>query len=71
MTILVVSHDVGVVAQHVDQVACLNRRLVAHGRLQEIMTSEVLACMYGPQAALVGHGEIPHIVVRQHRPQEE
>lgn len=71
ITILVVSHDVGVVAQHVDQVACLNRRLVAHGRLKEIMTSEVLACMYGAQAALVGHGEIPHIVVRHHGPEEK
>jgi ABC-type Mn2+/Zn2+ transport system ATPase subunit len=37
MTILVVSHDVGVVAQHVDQVACLIRRLVAHGRPQEVL----------------------------------
>jgi len=70
MTILVVSHDVGVVAQHVDQVACLNRRLVAHGRPQEVMSGEVLQCMYGPEAALVGHGEVPHLVVRRHGPHE-
>ncbi len=68
ITILVVSHDVGVVAEHVDQVACLNRRLVAHGRPEEVLSGEVLACMYGPQAALVGHGELPHIVVQRHRP---
>jgi ABC-type Mn2+/Zn2+ transport system ATPase subunit len=66
ITILVVSHDVGVVAQHVDQVACINRRLVAHGRPEEVLSGEVLECMYGPQAALVGHGELPHIVVQQH-----
>jgi zinc transport system ATP-binding protein len=66
ITILVVSHDVGVVAQHVDQVACLNRRLVAHGRPREILDSEVLTCMYGPQAALVGHGDMPHMVFRHH-----
>lgn len=71
MTILVVSHDVGVVAQHVDQVACLNRRLVAHGRPQEVLAGEVLECMYGPQAALVGHGEVPHMVVRRHGPHQE
>jgi zinc transport system ATP-binding protein len=71
MTILVVSHDVGVVAQHVDQVACLNRRLVAHGRPQEVLDGDVLQCMYGPQAALVGHGEIPHLVVRRHGSQQE
>jgi zinc transport system ATP-binding protein len=66
MTILVVSHDVGVVAQHVDQVACINRRLVAHGRPEEVLSGEVVECMYGPQAALVGHGQVPHIVVQQH-----
>jgi zinc transport system ATP-binding protein len=71
MTILVVSHDVGVVAQHVDQVACLNRRLIAHGRPQEMLDGEVLECMYGPQATLLGHGEVPHIVVRRHGPHEE
>jgi zinc transport system ATP-binding protein len=68
ITILVVSHDVGVVAQHVDQVACVNRRLVAHGRPEEALSGEVLACMYGPQAALVGHGELPHVVVQRHEP---
>jgi len=70
MTILVASHDVGVVAQHVDRVACLNRRLVAHGRPQEVLSGEVLQCMYGSQAALVGHGEVPHMVVRRHGPHE-
>jgi zinc transport system ATP-binding protein len=67
ITILVVSHDVGVVAQHVDQVACVNRRLVAHGRPEQVLRGEVLECMYGPQAALMGHGELPHIVVQRHR----
>jgi ABC-type Mn2+/Zn2+ transport system ATPase subunit len=70
MTILVVSHDVGVVAQHVDQVACLNRQLVAHGRPDEVLGGEVLECMYGPQAAFVGHGDFPHVVVQRHGPQE-
>jgi zinc transport system ATP-binding protein len=68
ITILVVSHDVGVVAQHVDQVACINRRLVAHGRPEQVLRGEVLECMYGPQAALMGHGEVPHMVVRRHGP---
>jgi zinc transport system ATP-binding protein len=65
MTVVVVSHDVGVVAQHVNQVACLNRRLVAHGRPGEVLRPDVLECMYGRQAALLGHGDLPHIVVRQ------
>ena len=70
MTILVVSHDVGVVAQHVDQVACLNRQLVAHGRPDDVLGGEVLECMYGPQAAFVGHGDFPHVVVQRNGPQE-
>lgn len=70
MTVIVVSHDVGVVAQHVSQVACLNRRLVAHGRPAEVLRPDMVECMYGRQAALVGHGDIPHMVVRRHEPGE-
>jgi zinc transport system ATP-binding protein len=68
MTMIVVSHDVGVVAQHVSQVACLNRRLVAHGRPAEVLRPDVLECMYGGEAALVGHGDLPHVVIRHHEP---
>jgi len=71
MTVVVVSHDVGVVAQHVNRVACMNRRLVAHGLPTEVMRPDVLECMYGGEAALVGHGDMPHIVVRRERSAEE
>jgi len=70
MTVIAVSHDVGVVAQHVSQVVCLNRRMVAHGRPAEVLRPDVLECMYGRQAALVGHGELPHVVVRHHDPEQ-
>ncbi len=65
ITIVLVSHDVGVVAQHVDAVACLNRRLVAHGRPAEVLDSETLACMYGHDAMFFGHGEVPHMIVER------
>ncbi len=65
MTILVVSHDIGVVARYSDSVACINQRIELHGRPEEV-TGSVLACMYGPQAALLGHGVVPHIVVGDH-----
>jgi zinc transport system ATP-binding protein len=68
MTVIVVSHDVGVVAQHVSQVACVNRRVVVHGRPAEVLHPDVLECMYGRGGALVGHGEFPHIVVQRHAP---
>ncbi len=66
LTVLVVSHDVGVVARHVDTVACLNRTLVVHGRPAEVLRPDVLECMYGGQATVVGHGDLPHIVVHRH-----
>ena len=66
ITVVVVSHDVGVVARHVDQVACMNRRLIVHGRPAEVLQPEVLECMYGEAATLVGHGDVPHIVVAHH-----
>jgi zinc transport system ATP-binding protein len=67
MTIIVVSHDVGVVASYVDGVACLNRRLVAHGRPAEVLGSKELAQMYGCDAMFFHHGRVPHVVVGNDR----
>ncbi len=67
VTILLATHDIGVVTELVDRVACLSKRLVAHGRPQEVLTEEVLQCMYGRETLLLGHGEVPHIVLPRHR----
>jgi zinc transport system ATP-binding protein len=67
ITILVVSHDVGVVASYVDGVACVNRRLIAHGRPDEVLGSEELAQMYGCEAMFFHHGRVPHLVVEKER----
>ncbi|MFZ2097770.1 MAG: metal ABC transporter ATP-binding protein [Anaerolineales bacterium] len=67
ITILVVSHDVGVVASYVDGVACVNRRLVAHGRPDEVLGSEELAQMYGCEAMFFHHGRVPHLVVEKEK----
>jgi zinc transport system ATP-binding protein len=66
MTVVVVSHDVGVVARHVGRVACMNRRLIMHGRPAEVLDPQVLECAYGGEAVLVGHGRVPHLVVSHH-----
>ncbi len=63
MTLILVSHDVGVVSRYVSAVACLNRRLVAHGRPQEVLGSDALEGMYGCDAIFFQHGEVPHMVV--------
>jgi len=63
LTIVMVSHDIGVVSQCVDQIACLNRVLVAHGRPTEALTPNALECMYGRHAMLAGHGPTPHVLL--------
>lgn len=65
LTILMVSHDVTVVSQYTDQVACLNRRLMVHGKPDEVMDQVALECMYGQGAIFFAHGDVPHMVVRK------
>jgi zinc transport system ATP-binding protein len=67
ITMLVVSHDVGVVASYVEGVVCINRRVVAHGRPAEVLGSDELAKMYGCDAMFFHHGHVPHLVVEKDR----
>ena len=69
ITIITVSHDVGVVAQYADSIACLNQRLIKHDRPEEVIREGVLEEMYGREAAFFHHGIIPHIVVRKTSPE--
>ena len=66
VTIVLVSHDIGVVASYIDTVACLNTVLVAHCRPDEAVCTEALTEMYGCHVAFLHHGEAPHIVVEDH-----
>lgn len=64
LTILVVSHDIGTVVRHVDDVVCVNRRIHVHepppiGRLG-------LENTFGCAVEFLFHGEIPHRVVKIH-----
>jgi zinc transport system ATP-binding protein len=64
LTVLLVSHDIGGVARHVDDVVCINRRLHVHapppiGRLG-------LESTFGCSVEYLFHGEIPHRVVKVH-----
>jgi zinc transport system ATP-binding protein len=47
MTIILISHELDVVFQYADQVLCINRRMLCHGKPQETLTEEVLGEMYG------------------------
>ncbi len=62
LTVLMVSHDIGGVARHVDDVICINRRIHVHqappiGRLG-------LESTFGCSVEYLFHGEIPHRVVK-------
>jgi|AMFO01.1.fsa_nt_gi ABC-type Mn/Zn transport systems, ATPase component len=71
LTVILVSHDVGIVMERADTVACLSGRLVAHGRPRDVLTRATLECMYGKHAVAFGHGVLPHMIVDPHPPSEE
>ncbi len=64
LTIVMVSHDIGVVASYVDKIACLNCQLYYHDS-KEVL-KEDLEAAYRCPIDLIGHG-VPHRVVEEHR----
>ncbi len=63
VTIVLVTHDVGVVSSHIRRVACLNRRLIVHDEKQ--LTREDLEATYECPVELIAHG-LPHRVFGEH-----
>jgi len=55
VTLILVSHDIGVVAKEVTKLACLNRRLIFHGRPGDFLSDAALAALYGPAVRVVSH----------------
>ena len=53
ITVLMVSHDVGVVGCWANRVACLNRRLICQGPPQEVLTPSNLNHIYGVDLSAV------------------
>lgn len=56
LTIVLVTHDFGIVDRHVSQVACLDQRLVYHGSHAEFCRSGALREMLAGGHHLVAHG---------------
>jgi zinc transport system ATP-binding protein len=63
MTILMVSHDIGIISSHVKSYACINRGLHYHPS-SEITNEQLLA--YGCPIQLITHGDVPHTVLKYH-----
>lgn len=57
MSLILVTHDIGVVSTAVDRVACLNKKLFFHGSAQEFQQKqkEILTKMYGTEIRLIHH----------------
>jgi len=67
MTIVLVTHDIGVIISHVTKVACLNRRLYTHDSKE--LTEDMIQGAYKCPVDIIAHGH-PHRVLRQHPPEE-
>lgn len=63
ITIILVSHDIGVISSYVDKIACLNCKFFYHGDKE--ISQEVLEATYKCNVDLIGHG-VPHRVMRKH-----
>ncbi|MEA3558509.1 MAG: ABC transporter ATP-binding protein [Candidatus Thermoplasmatota archaeon] len=63
MTIVLVTHDIGIISSHVSTVACLNRHLFKND--EPIITPEMLEESYQCPVDLIAHG-IPHRVLAPH-----
>lgn len=55
LTILMVSHDIGVVSGIVDQIACLNKQIHFHGNPKKGIPSEALSQVFGRNIQFVLH----------------
>jgi zinc transport system ATP-binding protein len=64
ITIVIVSHDLGIVSSYVKSVACVNRNLIFHDAAE--ITGEMLEMAYQCPVELIAHG-LPHRVLREHK----
>lgn len=67
ITILLVTHDIGVISRHVRSIACLNHHLVCHH--EGHITAGMLDATYQCPVDLIAHG-LPHRVLNIHPPKE-
>jgi len=63
VTVVVITHDIGVISRYVKSVACVNRTLMFHGEGR--ITSEMLEGAYQCPVDLIAHG-LPHRVLPEH-----
>lgn len=55
ITIILIEHDVDILTEHVDSVACLNRQLYHHGNTVSFLESDAIADAYGKTGKILSH----------------
>lgn len=55
LTLILVSHDIDVVAHEATEVACINQTLVYHGKPKEFLAGDYLKNLYGKELKFVLH----------------
>jgi zinc transport system ATP-binding protein len=63
MTILLVSHDIGIISPYIKTIACVNRDFHYHSS-NEI--SEEQLKVYNCPIEIITHGTVPHRVIKEH-----
>jgi zinc transport system ATP-binding protein len=64
ITIILVSHDIGVMSVYVDKIACLNVQLYYHGSKE--IGPDILEATYKCPVQMIAHGTVPHRVLKEH-----
>lgn len=60
MTVVLVSHDIDIVAGFAQSVFCLNRQLLCAGPPAAVLTEETLRRAYGPDVGVYAHHQDPN-----------
>lgn len=63
LTILLVSHDIGIISPYIKTIACVNRDLHYHPTNE--ITQEQLK-VYNCPIEIIAHGPVPHRVIKEH-----
>jgi len=63
LTVILVSHDINLIAPLADRIALLKTRLYAAGAAKEVLTKDILGQVYGPETLTTDSG---HVIVADH-----
>jgi len=64
MTVVLITHDIGVLSTFVGRISCLNRYLFSHDD-DKMLSHEMLEAAYSCPVELIAHG-VPHRVLDEH-----